>query len=66
MTVDMAMPVLVVEDSRTTGRIIRNLLLLTGFTQVDHVFDGGSALTKLRETGYGLVISDWNMQPMTF
>jgi two-component system chemotaxis response regulator CheY len=47
------------------GRIVRNLLLLTGFRHVDAVFDGASALMKLRERDYGLVISDWNMQPMT-
>ena len=65
MTVDLAMPVLVVEDSRTMAQIVRNLLMLIGFRDVDHVFDGASALTRLQEKNYGLVISDWNMQPMS-
>jgi two-component system chemotaxis response regulator CheY len=61
----LAMPVLVVEDSRTMGQIARNLLLLIGFEHVDHVFDGATALARLRERQYGLVICDWNMQPMS-
>jgi two-component system chemotaxis response regulator CheY len=65
MAVDLSMSVLVVEDSRTMGQIVRNLLILIGFRNVEHVFDGASALRKLREKRYGLVISDWNMQPMT-
>jgi len=63
--VDMSMLVLVVEDSRTMAQIVRNLLMLIGFRHIDNVFDGATALGKLREKHYGLVISDWNMQPMT-
>src|SRR5450432_3576700 len=61
----MSMPVLVVENSRTMAQIVRNLLMLIGFRHIDNVFDGVTALGKLREKHYGLVISDWNMQPMT-
>ena len=32
---------------------------------MDDASDGSSALTKLRNKHYGLVISDWNMEPMT-
>jgi two-component system chemotaxis response regulator CheY len=63
--VDLAMPILVVEDNRTMVRIVRNLLNLMGFRHVDEVFDGTSALAKLRSNPYGLVISDWNMAPVT-
>jgi two-component system chemotaxis response regulator CheY len=65
MAVDLEMRVLVVEDNRTMGQIVRNLLMLIGFRHVDNVFDGAGALSMLREKKYGLVISDWNMQPMT-
>jgi two-component system, chemotaxis family, chemotaxis protein CheY len=65
MAFSLAMPVLVVEDSRTMARLARNLLMLIGFNQVDNVFDGVTALARLRERQYGLVICDWNMQPMT-
>ena len=32
---------------------------------MDEATDGGAALVKIRERQYGLVISDWNMEPMT-
>ena len=65
MAIDMSMPVLVVDDYNTMIRIIRNLLKQLGFNNVDDACDGSSALAKLREKSYGLVISDWNMTPMT-
>jgi len=65
MSVDLSKPVLVVEDSRTMGQIMRNLLLLIGFRQVENVADVTTALTRLRARNFGLVISDWNMQPVT-
>ena len=65
MTSSLAMPVLVVDDSRTMARLARNLLMLIGFSDVDAVFDGATALAHLQERQYGLVLCDWNMQPMT-
>lgn len=65
MAVDMSMPVLVVDDYKTMIRIIRNLLKQLGFTNVDDAADGSEALAKMRGRKYGLVISDWNMEPMT-
>ncbi len=65
MAVDLSMPVLVVDDYATMIRIIRNLLRQLGFENVDEASDGRSALAKLRARKYGLVIFDWNMEPMT-
>jgi two-component system chemotaxis response regulator CheY len=65
MAVDLSMPVLVVDDYNTMVRIIRNLLKQLGFTDVDDANDGQAALAKMRQRRYGLVISDWNMEPMT-
>jgi two-component system, chemotaxis family, chemotaxis protein CheY len=65
MALDPKMPVLVVDDYGTMIRIIRNLLRQLGFTDVDDAADGMSALEKMRSKRYGLVISDWNMEPMT-
>ena len=65
MAVDKSMPILVVDDYKTMLRIIRNLLKQLGFENVDEATDGSSALSKMREKKYGLVISDWNMEPMT-
>jgi two-component system chemotaxis response regulator CheY len=65
MAIDLSMPVLVVDDYGTMVRIIRNLLKQVGFQHVDDANDGTTALTKMRANKYGLVISDWNMEPMT-
>ena len=65
MSVNFAMPVLVVDDYNTMVRIIRNLLRQVGFHDIDDASDGISALNRLRKKQYGLVISDWNMEPMT-
>jgi two-component system, chemotaxis family, chemotaxis protein CheY len=59
------MHVLVVDDFVTMRRILRSLLQQIGFKNIDDVADGGSALMKLRDTRFGLVISDWNMEPMS-
>ena len=65
MAFDMSMPVLVVDDYKTMVRIITNLLRQLGFSDIDEANDGSEALGKLRDRKYGLVISDWNMEPMT-
>lgn len=65
MAVDLDMPVLIVDDYKTMLRIIRNLLKQIGFQNVDEATDGQVALERLRQRQYGLVISDWNMEPMT-
>jgi two-component system chemotaxis response regulator CheY len=65
MAVDLNMPVLVVDDYQTMIRIIRNLLLQLGFKNIEDARDGRQALDKLNGGKFGLVISDWNMEPMT-
>lgn len=65
MSINHAMNVLIVDDYKTMLRIIRNLLKQIEFDNVDEATDGTEALSKLRSGNYGLVISDWNMQPMT-
>jgi two-component system chemotaxis response regulator CheY len=65
MAVDHTMPVLIVDDYKTMIRIIRNLLKQLGFANVDDAGDGTAALDMMRHKQYGLIISDWNMEPMT-
>ncbi|MEA2934048.1 MAG: two-component system, chemotaxis family, chemotaxis protein CheY [Variibacter sp.] len=65
MAVDLSMPILVVDDYSTMIRIIRNLLKQLGFEDIDDASDGSAALSKMQGKRYGLVISDWNMEPMT-
>ena len=65
MAVDKNIPILIVDDYKTMLRIIRNLLKQIGFNNVEEATDGAEALQKLREGQFKLIISDWNMEPMT-
>lgn len=65
MSVELSMPVLVVDDYKTMVRIIQNLLKSLGFTDVHGAVSADEAMTKMAENDYGLVISDWNMEPMS-
>ncbi|ANK80495.1 MAG: two-component system response regulator [Rhizobiales bacterium NRL2] len=62
---DFVPSVLVVDDFLTMRRIVRNQLEEIGFRDIDDAEDGESALRKLRSKDFHLIISDWNMQPMT-
>jgi two-component system chemotaxis response regulator CheY len=65
MPIDSSTPILVVDDYSTMVRIIRNLLKQLGLENVEDANDGAAALAMMRGKKYGLVISDWNMEPMT-
>ena len=65
MALDHNAPILIVDDYATMIRIIRNLLRQLGYTNVDDDSDGTQALEKINEKTYQLIISDWNMEPMT-
>lgn len=65
MAVDRTMNVLVVDDYKSMVRIVRGLLNQLGFHNVDEALDGPSALALIKSKTYGLVLSDWNMQPMS-
>lgn len=65
MLTDKAIKILIVDDYKTMLRIIRNVLRQIGLVNVDEANDGAEALAMLKQGEYGLVISDWNMAPMT-
>ena len=65
MAVDKNMKILIVDDYKTMLRILRNLFRQLDFPNVDEAIDGASALQKLREGKFDLIVSDWNMVPMT-
>jgi two-component system chemotaxis response regulator CheY len=65
MALDKNMPILIVDDYKTMLRIIKNLLKQLGFENVDEATDGTMAFDKLKDKAYGLIISDWNMEPMS-
>jgi two-component system, chemotaxis family, chemotaxis protein CheY len=65
VAIDKSMNILIVDDFKTMLRIIRNLLKQIEFNNVEEASDGSDALVRLRAGNFGLVISDWNMAPMT-
>jgi two-component system, chemotaxis family, chemotaxis protein CheY len=65
MAVNKNMPILIVDDYKTMLRIIKNLLKQLGFESVDEATDGGMAYSMCKQKKYSLIISDWNMEPVT-
>ena len=65
MAVDMTMKILIVDDYQTMLRILANLLKQLNFSNIEDAKDGAEALEKLRAEKFDMVISDWNMEPMT-
>lgn len=65
MPVDKTLPILIVDDYRDSSRLIRHILVQLGFRDVHEVTSAKEALEKLHEQRFGLVISDWNMEPMS-
>jgi two-component system, chemotaxis family, chemotaxis protein CheY len=62
---DPNMAILVVDDYSTMVRIMRKLLKQIGYENIDEASNGEEALGKIKAKPYGLIISDWNMEPMT-
>lgn len=58
-------PVLLVDDVPMIAEVVQAILGRLGFEAIDVAPDGTAALDLLASRRYGLVISDWNMQPMT-
>lgn len=65
MAVSKDLNILIVDDYKTMLRIVRNLLKQLGFANVEEATDGSMALQMARAGNFGLIISDWNMEPMT-
>ena len=65
MAINKKMNVLIVDDYKTMLRIIKNLLNQLGFEHIDEATDGTMAFQMASEKSYGLIISDWNMEPMS-
>ena len=65
MAVDLNMSVLIVDDQIALLEAQRILLKQLGFEDVDTATDGTEGLQKARGRQYGLIISDWTMEPMS-
>ena len=57
--------ILIVDDQLTMRRIIKGMLRQSGFNNVDEAKDGTDALDKIKANTYDLIVSDWNMEPMS-
>ena len=60
----MQTPVLVVDDSATMRTLVRGMLAQLGYVAIDEAENGRDALAKARAANYGLIVSDWHMEPM--
>ncbi|MDH3235442.1 MAG: response regulator [Alphaproteobacteria bacterium] len=65
MAFDITRPILLVDDYVTMLRILRNIFVQLKFTNIHEATDGVTALAELRAGDYSLIMSDWNMEPMT-
>jgi len=65
MPLNRNLRILIVDDYSTMLRILRNLLKQLGFEDVQEATDGQAALALFENHTFDLVISDWNMEPMT-
>lgn len=65
MAINKAMPILIVDDYKTMLRIVRGLLNQLGFANIDEATDGTMAWDMVQKKQYGLIVSDWNMEPMS-
>ena len=65
MWINKKMKILIVEDDYPTGDLIKEYLSDLGFVNIDVTTNGESALNRMKEKHYGLVISDWAMKPIS-
>ncbi len=65
MSVNLSMPVLVVDDYPFMANIVTTILKQIGFEHVEGAENGVSAMQKLLRKEYGLVISDETMEPIS-
>lgn len=61
----MSANLLLVEDYAPVRRTLRSILMQFGFRNIDESDSVDSALEKMRERSYGLVISDFDMGEKT-
>jgi two-component system, chemotaxis family, chemotaxis protein CheY len=66
MPINKNMPILIVDDYKTMLRIVRGLLNQLGFSNIEEATDGQMAWDMVKsKPPYGMIISDWNMEPMS-
>ena len=63
MTLDQAIPILVVDDEPVMAALMTRLLRAAGFEDVDSTVTAQDALLMISKKAYAVVISDLHMQP---
>ena len=57
--------ILVVDDSASMVKIVSNIAEKLGYKNIDTAASGLEAMKKIQSTSYKLILSDWNMEPVT-
>lgn len=65
MSLNKNMKVFIVDDYTTMLRILRNLLRQLDIANVEEANDGDTAYHMMQKNPPDLIISDWNMAPVT-
>lgn len=70
MALKLDMKVLVVDDMSTMRKIIKNMLMQIGFTNISEADDGATAWPMITgaiegNVPYEFIVSDWNMPQMS-
>lgn len=62
---NLEMKFLLVDDFQSMLLVTDSLLRQMGFKDIDHAQNGQEALEKLKWKKYDVILSDWNMEPMS-
>jgi len=65
MSIHHFSPILIIDDSNVVRGVVRKLLTQLGYKSLDEAADGAVALEKISAKPFALIISDWNMEPMS-
>ncbi|WP_428246446.1 response regulator [Ferrovibrio sp.] len=61
----LTQPILVVDDHRPMLRLVAAQLEGLGFRDIETELDPAAALARLKRRRYGVILSDWNMTPIS-
>lgn len=59
------MKILVVDDHESMRRIVKQILMDIGFTNIEMADDGATAYPMLLNGNFDFLVTDWNMPQMT-
>lgn len=57
--------VLVIDDDKAISNLVKNVLRNLGFDNVHLVHTGADGLEAIRQNPFDLIITDWEMEPMS-